>query len=695
MQIRRCLLCLSIAMILLCALPLLVAAQNFSLEQVLSSPFPSDLVTSKRGDKLAWAFDAEGKRNIWIAEAPAFAARQITRYDKDDGGELTDLTFAPNGGLIAFARGNEQGKNSAGEYANPTTDPAGATKQVMVADIRTGRVTLIGEGEAPMFNAAGDQVIYSREGKLWTAAIVGGKERKLFELRGNIGAHEWSPDGSQLAFVANRGDHSFIGVYNPRAGNIRFLSPSVDRDTLPRWSPDGKRIAFIRLLNISDAPSMDRERQQPWAIFVADAESGAAKQIWHSGDQDNDSYPTYPQGVGDYWQWVAGNRLLFPSEKDGWMHLYSVSADGGALTTLTPGELEVENIALGPDKSTVIFSTNKSDIDRRHLWSISVAGGTAKQLTSGEGIEMYPVVFDNGRRVAFLHSTAHDPFMPYTANVDGSNMKPLAPQALPADFPAAQLVVPEQIIFKAADGLEIHGQLFKPKNASGKMPALIFTHGGPPRQMLLGWHYMYYYHNSYAMNQYLASRGYLVLSVNYRSGIGYGRGFRLAQHRGARGASEYQDVVAGAKYLRSRDDVDSKRVGLWGGSYGGYLTALGLARNSDIFSAGVDFHGVHDWSQRVAGLPLQFNNQEQNRVARESSPIASVDKWKSPVLLIHGDDDRNVEFAQTVNLVRLLRKNGVYFEELIFPDEIHDLLLHKDWLQSYHAGVDFFDKHLK
>jgi dipeptidyl aminopeptidase/acylaminoacyl peptidase len=220
-------------------------------------------------------------------------------------------------------------------------------------------------------------------------------------------------------------------------------------------------------------------------------------------------------------------------------------------------------------------------------------------------------------------------------------------------------------------------------------------HGGPVRQMLLGWHYLYYYHNSYAMNQYLASRGYMVLSVNYRSGIGYGRGFRMAQHRGARGASEYQDVYAAAKYLRDRDDVDKKRVGLWGGSYGGYLTALGLARNSDVFAAGVDFHGVHDWSQRVAGLPLQFNSQDQNRIARESSPIASVDKWKSPVLLIHGDDDRNVEFAQTVNLVRRLRANNVYFEEIIYPDEIHDFLLHKDWLRAYHASADFFDKHLK
>src|SRR5436190_378646 len=692
MQIRRCLLLLSFALILL-GYHQLARAQSFTLQQVLSSPFPSDLITSKRGDKLAWAFDAEGKRNIWIAEAPTYAARQLTHYDKDDGGELTDLVFAPNGSLIAYARGNEQGKNSAGEYANPTTDPAGTKKEVMVVDARTGHVTVIGEGEAPMFNPAGDQIIYNREGKLWTAPIIGGKERRLFEIRGNIGAHEWSPDGSQLAFVANRGDHSFIGVYDLRAGSIRFMSPSSDRDQAPRWSADGRRIAFIRLFNISDNFSMDRERLQPWAILVADAHTGDAKQIWRAGDQDNDSYP---QGaIADFWQWVAGDRLLFPSEKDGWMHLYSISAGGGALTALTPGDFEVENIALPPDKSSVVFSTNKSDIDRRHLWSINVAGGTPRQISSGEGIEMFPVLFDNGRRIAFLHSTAHDPFMPFTANVDGSNLKPLAPQALPRDFPSAQLVVPEQVIFKAADGLEIHGQLFKPKNPSGKMPALIFTHGGPPRQMLLGWHYMYYYHNSYAMNQYLASRGYLVLSVNYRSGIGYGRAFRLAQHRGARGASEYQDVVAGAKYLRSRDDVDTKRIGLWGGSYGGYLTALGLARNSDIFSAGVDFHGVHDWSVQVAGLRVPTDTADRTRIARESSPISSVDKWKSPVLLIHGDDDRNVEFAQTVNLVRRLRANGVYFEELIFPDEIHDLLLHKDWVRAYHASAEFFDKHLK
>src|SRR5882762_8517848 len=666
-------------------------AQSFTLEQVMSSPFPSELTVSKRGDRIAWAFDAEGKRNIWIAEAPAFNARQLTHNDKDDGQELTDLLFSPNGNSIAYVRGGDA--NQAGEVPNPSSDPEGAKQEVWVVDVRTGRLTRIGAGSTPIFSPAGDQVEFLRGGSVWTAPLLGGKESKMFEIRGTVtGPPQWSPDGSHLAFASSRSDHSFIAVYDKRANSFSFLAPSVDRDVSPRWSPDGRRIAFIRLFNVTDTFSNDRERQQPWAIEVADVHTGNAKEIWRSGSADSDSYTG---SSGNSWQWVAGDRILFSSERDGWAHLYSISSGGGALTALTPGNYEVENATLSPDKSFIVFSTNKDDIDRRHLWRVNVTGGEPEQITKGDGIEMSPVLFDNGRRIALFRSTARDPYLPFTASIEGSNLKPLAPQALPRDFPSAKLVTPEQVIFKAADGLEIHGQLFKPAGVSGKLPALVFMHGGPSRQMLLGWHYLYYYHNSYAMNQYLASRGYMVLSVNYRSGIGYGRAFRLAQHRGARGASEYQDVVAGAKYLRERDDVDKKRIGLWGGSYGGYLTALGLARNSDIFAAGVDFHGVHDWSISVAGLRVPTDTGERARIARESSPISAVDKWKSPVLLIHGDDDRNVEFAQTVNLVRRLRSNGVYFEELIFPDEIHDFLRHQDWLRAYHAGADFFDKHLK
>jgi dipeptidyl aminopeptidase/acylaminoacyl peptidase len=211
---------------------------------------------------------------------------------------------------------------------------------------------------------------------------------------------------------------------------------------------------------------------------------------------------------------------------------------------------------------------------------------------------------------------------------------------------------------------------------------------------------MYYYHNAYAENQYLANLGYTVLSVNYRLGIMYGHDFRQPPNAGWRGASEYNDVLAGVHYLESLPNVDPQRIGLWGGSYGGFLTAMGLARNSDIFKAGVDFHGVHDWSALLPQRPRIFAEEapdakEALQLAFLSSPNSSVDKWRSPVLLIHGDDDRNVPFSQTTDLVQRLKKQEVEYEEIIYPDEIHDLLLWKDWVNSYKAAGRFFDQTLK
>jgi dipeptidyl aminopeptidase/acylaminoacyl peptidase len=223
-------------------------------------------------------------------------------------------------------------------------------------------------------------------------------------------------------------------------------------------------------------------------------------------------------------------------------------------------------------------------------------------------------------------------------------------------------------------------------------------HGGPVRQMLLGWHMRGYYHNAYAFNQFMAGQGYVVLSVNYRSGIGYGRAFRTAANQGPRGASEYQDIVAAAKYLQGRPEVNPQKIGLWGGSYGGYLTALGLARDSELFAAGVDLHGVHDWSLRERDATAEWGIQrdEERRLAFDSSPVADIRFWSSPVLLIHGDDDRNVDFVQTIDLVERLRKEGkAHVETIVFPDEVHSFLLYQRWLNVFEASADFFDRFLK
>jgi len=496
-----------------------------------------------------------------------------------------------------------------------------------------------------------------------------------------------------------RVDHSFVAVYDTQQKSITFLSPSVDSDSAPQWSLDGKRIAFVRRpAQPRDTPEgyfIEPDRPHPWSIWVGDATAGSAKEVWHSGKNFNDSFPYMADDTGGgVINWAANDTIVMASEADGWQHLYALSANGGAPKLLTPGNCEVEQWSFTPDKKTVLLNSNCNDIDRRHIWSVGTDGTGLKQWENLSPVSWSPVALADGKNITFIGSGPAVPaFIQLPISQQGATLRRVI-HILPDDFPTSDLVEPQQAIFKSADNYEIHGQLFLPKNLKPgeKRPALIFIHGGSMRQMLLGWHYMYYYSNSYSMNQYLANRGYVVLAVNYRSGIGYGRAFREAPNRAGRGASEYQDIVAAGKYLQSRTDVDGKRIGLWGGSYGGYLTAMGLAHNSDLFAAGVDMHGVHDWpTDNWDGKNI---SPELTKLAHDSSPVTAVDTWKSPVLFIHGDDDRNVYFTQTVDLVARLRARNVEIEQLVFPDEIHDFLLHKDWLAAYHAAADFFDRKL-
>lgn len=692
---KRLLLCLGL--LTLAAVPRGVAQETFTLDQVLSAPFPAYLVASKTGERLAWTLNEQGSNNVWVAEGPSFAARRLTAYNEDDGGELSQVQFTPDGASIIYVRGD--GKNGAGQYANPTSNPAGAEQAVWMIPWSGGEPTKIDAGSSPRLSAQG-KIAYAKDGQIWISSTAAGEKPKEVVVRGKNEPVAWSPDGTKLLFTSRRTDHGFVGIYDAKAQTVKYIAPTVDWDIDPVWSLDGKRVAYVRVPSQArDAEERyfsEPDRTTAWAIWVADAETGAAREIWHSGTSLQSSYPDMAEDTGGgVLNWATENRIVFASEEDGWQHLYAIPADGGATKLLTPGSCEVEQWSFSEDKRAILFNSNCEDVDRRHLWRVAVTGGAPEAITKGDSIEWGGVFLSGSQRLAYFSSDAKHTGRAFVRGVT-KDMNPiaLAPQTVPADFPAEQLVTPQQVIFKSADGLEIHGQLFVPRNfkAGGKRPALLFFHGGPPRQMLLGWHYMYYYSNAYGMNQYLANRGYVVLSVNYRDGIGYGRAFREAANHGPKGASEYQDVVAAGKYLASRGEVDAKRIGLWGGSYGGYLTALGLARNSDLFVAGVDMHGVHDWRMDI--WDDRYVAPEWTKVPYDSSSVAFVDTWKSPVLFIHGDDDRNVGFSQTVDLIARLRARGVHLEQLVFPDEIHDFLLHRHWVEAYQAGSEFFDRQL-
>jgi dipeptidyl aminopeptidase/acylaminoacyl peptidase len=671
--------------------PAAATAAPFTIEQVMSAPFCSDLVAAERAPRIAWSVAQRGERNVWAAEAPAWRPHAVTHYRGDLGLVIGGLAISGDGKIVVFARGGDGERTP-----NPASLLKPPKRQVFVAAADgSGEPRLLGDGgDGLQLSPDATQVAWVAKKQLWIAAVDGSAPaRALTELEGDVREPQWSPDSKRIAFSVDRKAHSMIAIADLQSDALRWIAPSTDRDAAPRWSPDGKHLAWFRRAGFERKHPIIPQRPEPWSIWLADAQTGKGRAVWKSGAAARDSLPG---GFEANLFAFAADRIVFASEQDGRLHLYSVDA-GGAARRLTTGDYDVEQARLTADHRTILFTSNQDDADRRHAWRVPVDGSAPPQwITKGDGVETSPVRAGDGTTFV-LSATARQPILP--ARVRGTAPEVIARELVPAEFPERELVVPQPVTFRAADGLAIHGQLFAPASCKSGCRAVVFSHGGPIRQMLPAWHYMDYYANTYAENQFLASQGIVVLSVNYRLGVMYGRDFREATNAGWRGSAEYQDVLAAAGYLGSLPQVDRKRIGLWGGSYGGFLTALGLARNSDLFKAGVDFHGVHDWSVFVErwedGAAEAPDKKEAADLAFKASPVADVARWRSPVLFLHGDDDRNVPFDQTTDLIQRLRHHGtVRIEEIVYPDEVHFLLLWRNWIDAFRATAAFFAREL-
>jgi dipeptidyl-peptidase-4 len=823
------------------------ASNRLTLAQYLKPGMPVELVSARSADRIAWIAYEEGKRNVYTAAAPDFKPVRLTAFLKEDGTDMTEIRIADDGSTVAFVRGSAP--NRQGWVANPTSDPNGAERAIWAVRVTPvpGTATRLAEGNNPVVSPDGRSVLYVKDGQIYrarvtalaTATAIDKGEKPLIDAWGLNSGPRWSPDGTRIAFVSNRTDHSFIGMYDVKARTVNYVAPSTDRDTSPTWSADGKKIAFLRRPGLpfgqqttpgagsglpdtgggrggggggragggfapggaapaaapstpavapapATAPAAAAAQTTPPAasaqtgaapagrqggrggrggagqnaavtgapgvstalmdepglfraafpggysltLMVADVagpDMSAAKEVWHPAADD----AVFSNINAIEW---AGDRVVFSLPPPGGggrgggggggggrqaaPPIGSVGPDGRVITdeespryyalqlnasatpvylNTTKGIVEDQTAwTLSPDGKMFYYCTNAvdrdpNDLDRRHIWGVPLSGGTPRMITAGDGIENVPVVLSSNKQIAVLSSDAKRPFSVGIWPSDGSGTAGQAAQkviypTLGPDFPMSEEVAPTNVTLKAEDGVEFHSQLFLPKDmkAGEKHPALIFVHGGPARQMLLGWHYLSFYHVFYGVDEWLASKGYVILSVNYRLGVGYGRTFRTPPDGGARGNAEYRDVLAAGKWLAAREDVDPSRVGIWGLSYGGLLTSEALARNSDIFKAGIDLAGVH----------LEGSSLDPNDVSYEASTISAIDKWKSPVLLIQGDDDRNVNFAQMVGLVDLLRARNVYYELIVYPDDVHETLLHSRWLNSFAHMETFLNKFL-
>jgi len=703
-----------------------------SVEPWMSPASPLTLVSARKVDRLAFMVYERGLRNVYTAAAPDFRARRLTSFLTDDGVDLTDVEISDDGRVVVFVRGSAP--NRWGWIANPNHDPAGGDRAIWAVRTSGGAAWRVATGASPELSPDGQWVLFTRDGQIHRARVArtgpvsvadsGGVP--LIRLWGRNGSPRWSPDGKRIAFVSEREHHSFVAVYDVASRTVQYVAPSVDCDGAPVWSPDGRFLAFSR----TPGTPFGLQRRTPpgvsnpavgcgngfgapastpvtegqanlvrspgfftsslpggyrLALMVADI-AGAkqitsplvaaqipAREVWHNAVGDS----VFTSLANMTW---AGGHIAFPVNVPGdeWERWYAVPATGGTPVRLTTTDGLIEDatsVAWSRDGGrTMYYTTNAGDIERRHIWAVPSGGGTPARLSTGEGVETYPQPLASGTQVAVLHFGARTPASVALVPAGGGAPRIIYP-TLGRDFPGSAHVIPEIVKTRAEDGMEVSNQLFLPRNLQPgeKRPAIVFVHGGPRRQMLPAYHYMQFYHWSYAVNQWLADQGYVVLSINYRRGVGYGKSFRDAPNARDRGNSEYLDVVAGAKYLQQRADVDPARVGIWGLSYGGLLAAQALARNSDLFVAGVDMAGVHHYDYALDSTSSGFR----------SAAIGAIDRWKSPVFLVHGDDDRNVDFAQTVGLVQLLRARNVYHELMVVPDDLHESMLHANWIDTF------------
>ena len=650
----------------------------FSLASALAVPFVYAPVAS--GDRRSIAYVArEGvNRNIYFLRIGQ-PARRIVQFGGDDGQELTTPVVSQTGGAVAFVRG---------ATSNPTSLPDPPQAEVWIVSTRgpstgsgqAGAPQRLGPGLAPRFSDDDREVRWTAAGRQFAASLTWragalvsvGKAEPVPaaapaapERRGAM-----SPDGQKVANRTSAG----VSIHDVASKSSWAVPDSAGSEATLLWSPDSRYVAFrknatgttgsagINGYRFNGAPIA----RDPFSIWVIDVASSTLTEVFKAR-----------AGMGSVQSgamfWSDDHRVAFQWEGDGWQHYYSVPATGGSLTLMTRGDGDVEFVESSLDRKHLIITSNIGDLGRRHISIVDFSGGTIAIIRQGAASQWSPVPLADGR-LAYLEATHARPPTVMIRERDGSTVTAGLP-APPASSPASKFVEPMLVEYPAIDGQTAFGQLFVPAAPTGC--GIIFAHGGIRRQMLPGFHYMDAYTHLYELNQYLVSRGCVVLSVEYRSSIMRGYAFRHAPGWGHAGASEMLDVAGGAKYLMARGDVDGARgIGIHGLSWGGYITAQALARYPELFSVGFDIAGVHT-SNDAAGVP--------------HSAMALLDRWRAPILLAQGDDDRNVVFTEGIKLAReLLKRPSVRLVQRVFPNETHDLYLtFENMVTIYQEGADF------
>ncbi|HEY6046010.1 MAG TPA: alpha/beta fold hydrolase [Pyrinomonadaceae bacterium] len=398
--------------------------------------------------------------------------------------------------------------------------------------------------------------------------------------------------------------------------------------------------------------------------------------------------------------WLPDNsHVYFESERDGWSHLYSVSLDGSAPTQLTSGPFEVSDVSLSPDKTKFYFTSSEGSLFERHLYSMAINGGPRARITSLPGNHQVDVSPDESMLADVFSYSNRPPELFLRAVNANQQTGPVANEQVTTspvpEFFTHDWIDPRLVSFKARDGATVWARLYVSSNHKPGGPAVLFVHGAGYLQNVHRWWSSYY--REYMFNHLLMERGFVVLDIDYRGSAGYGRDWRtgIYRHMGGKDLTDHVDAV---NYLVKEFGVDAKRVGLYGGSYGGFITLMGMFTQPDVFAAGAALRPVTDWAHYNNPYTSNILNLPQSdaEAYKRSSPIYFANGLKGALLICHGMVDVNVNFQDTVRLVeKLIELRKENWEVAPYPVEDHGFEREESWADEYKRILKLFTVNLK
>jgi dipeptidyl aminopeptidase/acylaminoacyl peptidase len=624
--------------------------------------------------------------------------------------ELTDIRLP--GASVSGEAGNGRGGRSSGNGAALSEEKKGTDSQEFLKKQEKELLDVIREraakreaddarkkGENPRkpFNLTAGQTIASLQLTPDEKYVIAGVREAGTDDKNTVVPNYVTESGytEEIPSRDKVGDNQArlkLAVLSVETGEVKWVdhgqkadgtdSPPRDIQLLqPVWSDDGTKAVL---------PARATDNKDRW-ILALDELTGKTRVVAHDHDD------AWLDGPGaNTLGWMKNNReIYFQSERTGYSHLYVVSFEGGEPRALTSGKWEVDGVTLSKDKSRFFLTTSEADAGEHNVYEMSAEGGVRTRLTSFPGGHSC-VLSPDDRWFADIYSYTNKPPEVYVQEARaGAPAKKLtsSPAADFWEYPWRDVPI---ITFPARDGAMLRARLYKPANFRAGGPGVVFVHGAGYLQNVHRWWSSSYEHE-YLFHHLLMESGYVVIDVDYRGSAGYGRDWRTGIYRHM-GGKDLDDNVDAARWLVAQQGVDPKRIGIYGGSYGGFITLMAMFTQPDVFAAGAALRPVTDWANynhpytsNILNLP-----QKDAEAYRQSSPIYFAQGLKGALLICHGMADTNVHFQDTAELVqKLIELRKENWSLAVYPVENHGFVQPSSWADEYKRILDLFEKNLK